>query len=256
MTLGEHPWTAAPELRLIGGAAASSLGALLSAYWFGALGIILAGVGVVFTAGAFIHWRVQHGRHCRDRVITREDGIELQTRGEDRFIEWSAIDSVVAIRAREHVASGRHGFWGVTSASDRPPRWCFVVRSDGETVLTVDDHWRDFDSLARTIDGRVRALLVPAMRAKLTAGEALRFGAIELSTEGIRYADRLLGWNDLRGVRIEQGQVVIERKPVGRFATPDVRTVDNVTTLIDLTRWAPAALTKETYRGIVTDNVP
>lgn len=248
--MSEHRWTARKEKRLVGAAGAGVAGMLLSSVWFGAVGIVTAGFAAVLFVVFTVHWFVQRRRHGRDIVRVTSTGLEMHREGNDELVEWSDITALVAVRAREHVGVGRHGFRGATASEDRAPRWSFRVRRGDATVLTVDERWDDFERLAKTIDRRVRARLIPELRAAVIAGRAVPFGVLALSSEGVTFGGRLLVWKDLKEVRIEQGQVVIVRKPAGRFAAPDIRMVENATTLLALAEWAPTALAAETYREV------
>jgi hypothetical protein len=248
----EHRWTASAERRHAGTAAAGVAGGLVLTFWAGALGIMVAGALAVVTAALLIRWRVAVSAHARDRVVVTSEGLELHSAGEPVLVGWSEITALIAVRAREHVWVGRRGFGGATKDDERTPRWSFLVRRADTTVVTVDERWEEFGKLARTIDKRVRARLVPPFRAEIVAGRTVRFGAIAVSPEGVSYEGRLLAWDDVKEFRIEQGQVVVIRKPAGRFAAADIRAVENATTLLELAAWAPKALSRDTYREAST----
>jgi hypothetical protein len=246
--MSEHRWTARREKRLVGTAAAGIAGSLVGTVWFGPIGIIGAGVCAVAFMIAAAHWMLQHRRHGRDSVHVTSEGLEIHQGDACEVIEWADITALVAVRAREHVGVGRMGFRGATSKEDRTPRWSFLVRRGSTTVLTVDERWDDFERLAKSIDRRVRSKLEPELRAAIVAGRAVPFGVITLSADGVTFGGRLLAWSDVKTVHIEQGQLVIVRKPEGRFAAADIRRVENASTLVALAGWAPTALASETYR--------
>lgn len=247
--MDEHTWVARPERRWVGSAALGTVLSPLAVFYVGWIALIITAVCGVALIGGLVHWRLQLARHRSDRVRITAAGLQLEQEGASRSVPWDSITALVAMRAREYPGFGRQGFMGRGPLDEVTPRWSYRVRCGSEEVLVIDEHWNEFETLSKTVDEKVRTLLVPKMRVALRAGERCAFGSLEASAEGVHFQSRTLAWKDVQRIRLEQGLVVVERKPVGRFATPDVRTIENVSTLIAIADWAPKTLAKETYRS-------
>jgi hypothetical protein len=69
---------------------------------------------------------------------------------------------------------------------------------------------------------------------------------VRVSRAGIDVGGRALPWPEIADVDESQGQVVVRRKPAGRFAVVEVASLPDVDVLIAPAKWVPKRLV--TYR--------
>jgi hypothetical protein len=107
-------------------------------------------------------------------------------------------------------------------------------------VLEIDDHYTDARELVDELRKQRRSLRLPRDKQTIESGGACTFGPVTLSGEGVSVRDRTLLWRDVEKLSLEQGQVVVTRRPRGRFAIVECREVPDVDVLFELSSWIPS----------------
>jgi hypothetical protein len=77
-----------------------------------------------------------------------------------------------------------------------------VVLKDEKVVFTADAQNARTAKFARCLLGRAAAAAFPQVMRRICKGEKVRFGDVELDSQGLRWADLAYDWADLEDVRL------------------------------------------------------
>ncbi len=146
-------------------------------YWVLALGLALP-------TWAWVLW----GRWRRRRaVVLTSRGVVVYPAG--RQVPWEAVQVV----------------W-------RDPRWFRrrVVLTTARGRVVLGPRWPRLEAALTFIEAQLYLRRRAAYRRAWAAGRPLVFGPVSVSAQGLAYRGRLWPWSQVRGVRVEQGVLVIE----------------------------------------------
>jgi len=178
-------------------------------------------VPIVFFAlfgglAAAFGWGAVAGRD--DRVILHEHGLRIVALGVERAIRWSSVDAV-------------------TLAGSATPRFAIVTLwlDDGDKVRVLGTPVERNEEFVTAIEDAIIRERAPIVVDQLANDHPVSFGPVVLRGSGIRHGERVLPWEDLRGVDERDGKLVI-RDAEGEWAALDGDHVSNVALLAAILR--------------------
>lgn len=248
--LGEHVAThrystADEQRRLLQWLGICGAGALLAAASF-PFGLVLVVGGILAVATTLIEMAIRHARDGGGTIERYDRGLRIALRGRaPRMVGFEDVGAIVSDRGRFDVLDRKPtgavliSPWFAFTA-DRKPKdvWRHRVRL-GDDELSLDRHWTDVHELMNALVAARAKVLLPEAKRALEAGKEVSFGRVSITPDGVRVASRTLPWAELADVTIQQAQVVVRRKPAGRFAAIDTREVPDTNVLLQLARFVP-----------------
>jgi hypothetical protein len=162
------------------------------------LGLVLA------AAGLWLGWRAWRTWHLRVRL--HANGLVVVRGRRGRALAWPDVQALWS-RAEQ---TGLPGL-----AGSRRLR-LDLEATDGRRIA-LDDSLEDFEGLTLAIKGRVYPLLLAIYTRAFNEQEPIVFGPIRLCPTGIEDGPRSpFTWNEVRGVQLAAGRLMIETTRPGR----------------------------------------
>ncbi len=163
-------------------------------------------------AGGLILW---HGLAARGRaVLTYPDGLLPVGRGVVDWIAWDAVGPL-SLRAKDATPAGPVLAVGRPTVMLNAAR--LTVERDGGPPLLIRPALIGYDLLAVRVQRERFARRWPAVRKAFDAGEAVGFGPLDLSRDGVGKGTKVLPWDRVKAVEVKGGRVIVKRK--GRWLT-------------------------------------
>lgn len=180
--------------------------------WFTAAPLLFC-IGTTFLARA---WWIR-----RVWIEVFDDGLRVN-RG--RKAEWMAWTAVCQVRTRSAGARGSH----------------FVsldVRLEDGRRLRATRMLADLDGLVERVKRGAFPALLEDCRVRFNRGEALTFGPLRLSPEGVQAGRNRLQWGDVQAVEVRDGRLIIAaREPAGTILRTAADRVPNIDVCVQLVR--------------------
>lgn len=162
---------------------------------------------VMPVAGGLILW---HGLAARGRaVLTYPDGLLPVGRGAVDWVPWDAVGPL-ALRAKDAVPAGPILTVGRPVVMLNAAR--LTVERDGGPPLLVRPALIGYEQLAMRVQRERFARHWPAALEQFEAGEAVGFGDLDLSRDGVGKGTKVLPWDRVKAVEVKGGRVVVKRK--------------------------------------------
>lgn len=187
-----------------------------SSVWRWSLPFLGVGAGLLVAGlyGLVTRWNLK-----RLRIGVHQGGLMLQRGRKLRTIPWSKITrihtSAVRYRLPTLARRSRAELTLYLDASDPHP-------SEPELPLSrirLTHALTDLDLLAESVKRQVYPGLVARYARSFNQGDPLSFGGLILTREGLRKGRHTLRWQDLGGVTLQQGMLVLVPAAAGRGAT-------------------------------------
>jgi hypothetical protein len=220
-----------PEIRTYRAAAqrkviwAAAPFALLLAYvvWLGHEGLLLRWFNSMFSVAAvsalfvlsitLIVYTAAFGG--AEAIRVHANGL-LDLRGQARAVLWEEMRSLLAVCNETGVVL-RH-----------------VLRSEDGATLALSPSIGDVDALVDEIRVRMTECKAGALEARLAAGGAVRFGAIEARSDGVVLGDRALPWRDVGDIVAEGGKIFVRDRAGCAWGDAPLGEVPNAFLLVEL----------------------
>lgn len=88
--------------------------------------------------------------------------------------------------------------------------YSYTIARDDEELLTItDEEVKKIARFGEELVKRTHDRLFREARAALQAGEAVRFGAVELNKKGIRVHEELVPWSQFAGAQMSEGSLIV-----------------------------------------------
>ncbi|NWG20189.1 MAG: hypothetical protein HXY39_07650 [Chloroflexi bacterium] len=112
-----------------------------------------------------------------------------------------------------------------------------VVHRSGDSIFFYD-HVRNAAAAYETIRQKIYPLLLPRLQATYAAGQPVAFGMVAVEPAGLRVKGKSIPWNEIAGIHVSGGSLIIERPDGGWFNDLDVPVgnVANVELLLQFVR--------------------
>jgi hypothetical protein len=160
---------------------------------------ILLGV-IVALLGALGFVRAWRGRDLR--IVVYEQGLCRTVQGKTEIVRWSDI---------VHVWQNTPKITGAVIFPTSKPPWTEIELRDGQRFK----FWGGFtkpDELGTIIRGGALRSLAPVVAKAHDRGERVSFGSLDISQAGIWYSHRTLPWDQVGGVEVDEGKLVVRQK--------------------------------------------
>ncbi|MGD8814568.1 MAG: hypothetical protein PVI78_08855 [Anaerolineales bacterium] len=152
------------------------------------------------------------------RVIVFPEGITQTVQGSTQVVRWDDV-SCLWERVEEYRFS-----WTLAYSV-----WRYTILTYSGERLIFDRTLKDIDAFGQTLKHKIGERLVPKITATLKTGQSVKFGDLSLSNQGLRYKEKLLTWDELKTIKVTQGQIYIQakRRRWPYFASLKTRQVPN-----------------------------
>ena len=160
---------------------------------FTIIGLVLAAVG------GYLLFSTLRARDLRAWLFT--DGLAYRERGQMRVIRWDEIGWVWQRITRRYVN-------GVPVGTDY--RYT-LQRLDGEK-FTLNPRLAKIGELGNHLQQELFRRLFPQAVEAYNSGQELSFGKLSLSRAGISNGKETLPWEQVKGVKLENGQIVVSKQ--------------------------------------------
>ncbi len=154
-------------------------------------------------------------------IIRLHGGGILDLRAGPRAVRWDEMEALTAVASPD----GR----GV---------WRHLLRTADGATLSLGASIGLVDDLVEEIRLKMVEREVPAVRARIAAGDVVRFGAIGASAAGLVMGEQVLPWGEVGGLDAEAGEIVVRTRDGARWAAAKLDDVPNACVLAEI---APAA---------------
>jgi len=144
------------------------------------------------------------------------DGI-LDLRAGPRAVRWDEMEELTAVTA----ADGR----GV---------WRHTLRTADGATLALGATIGQVEDLVEEIRLKMVEREVPAVRARIAAGDVVRFGAMAASAEGLVMGERVLPWSEVGELDAEAGEIVVKTAGGERWGVAKLDEVPNAFILAEM----------------------
>ncbi|HKO47474.1 MAG TPA: DUF6585 family protein [Polyangiaceae bacterium] len=183
--------------------------------------VVFALVGTCFAGlGAFLVLLLR--RKLATVVQLYEGGIVELVGAKRREIAWGDVLNF----ERSYYASGLYQL-SVLSVKLR----------DGRRLNLNSQHLQDMDAIANRLEHQVTELLLLAMRQSLRLDQALSFGKVAASRQGIHFRKRVLPWQDVAIAQVRVGFLEVmkhgDATPTLRVHVSRLQRVDALLTLVN-----------------------
>jgi hypothetical protein len=150
-----------------------------------------------------------------EAIRVHANGI-LDVRGQARAMLWEEMRSLVAVCSNTGVVL-RH-----------------VLRSEEGGALTLGPSIGDVDALVDEVRARMTECKAGAIEARLAAGGAVRFGAIEARSEGLVIGEKALPWCEVGDINAEGGTIFVRDRAGSTWGEARLGDVPNAFLLVEL----------------------
>jgi hypothetical protein len=150
-----------------------------------------------------------------EAVRVHASGI-FDMRGQARAVRWDEMRSLVAVCNDAGVVL-RH-----------------VLRTEDGTAITLGRSIGDVDALVDEVRVRMTEHKAGSLEARLAAGGAVRFGAIEARSDGLLLGSNHLAWCELGEIEAEGGQVLVRDRTGQVWGQAALGEVPNAFLLVEL----------------------
>jgi hypothetical protein len=135
----------------------------------------------------------------RSLVVRTSDDALIVLRGRKlKSTQWGEIESIIAVAERT---------WSpFNSERERFQIWVQLYSGKRQRFGTTLDN---VQQLAATIKRQIYPLLLEKYRRQLAENEAIDLGAVQISREGIGIKRRQIKWQELSGVELQSGKLVV-----------------------------------------------
>ena len=160
---------------------------------------------------------------ARRRVQLHKEGLRfINFPGSLAALKWSEIEGIA-------IDSSRYRFLGRSS----DPRTRLTFHPASGDSFYVDERIQELDRLTAKVKSRVYALIFPALRASLHAGQWLYFGSAKLNADKFVVGRREIDWSEIVSVRVEDGRLIMVTHSGKDFSHP-IRNLMNTELLLKL----------------------
>lgn len=206
-------WAAAPFVLLLAYGVWLAHQGLL-AHWFNSTFSVFA-VAVLFMASiALIVYTAAGGG--ADLVRVHANGI-LDLRVGPRAVRWDEIQSLTAMPSPDGRGVDHHR----------------LLTADGITI-TLGPSIGAVEELVDEIRLRIADRELPGLRTRIAEGDAVHFGAMTATRDGIGVGPRVVTWDDVAAVEVEAGEIVLRGPDGHRQAAARLAEVPNAFLLAEI----------------------
>lgn len=111
----------------------------------------------------------------------------------------------------------------------------YKLITDIDETLTIDNVYSNPDKLTRALEAFIARDRLPIMRHLIQTGKPASFSErLHISQEGIMLDDKDLFWQEFKGQRVKNGQLILQSQNDEAWATIPVDEIDNPVLLIAL----------------------
>jgi hypothetical protein len=153
-------------------------------------------------------------------IVRLHSGGILDLRAGPRAVRWDEMDALTAVAAPDG-----HGIWR------------HLLRTVDGATLSLGASIGQVEDLVDEIRLKMVEREVPAVRARIAAGDVVRFGAMAASAEGLVMGERVLPWDEVGELDAEAGELVVRTRGGERWAAARLDDVPNACVLAEM---APA----------------
>ena len=206
-------------LALVGQSSDSSnMGSVLVLVIVGLL-LIAGGIYSMLYGVIYKNW----GVYVYDRGFVHKRGSQA-----GQPFRWEQIEAVW-YRVTRHY---RNGIYMGTTHNYR------VRRQDGYEIV-LNDRFANVATLGDTVSNQVTGAKMPQVIAAYNAGQAITFGPLSVSRQGIQNASgNLLPWPEIKDVSLQSGYVAVSKAGKWlRWSSQPVRNIHNVFLFIAMVRF-------------------
>jgi hypothetical protein len=204
--------------------AATPFGALLAyVVWLGHEGQLLRWFNSMFSVAAvsclFILSIVLIGYTAAvggaEAVRVHANGI-FDMRGHARAVRWDEMRSLVAV------------------CNDAGVVLHHVLRTEDGAVISLGRAIGDVDALVDEVRVRMTEHKAGSLEARLAAGGAVRFGAVEARSDGLLLGGNLLPWSEVGAIEAEGGAIVLHDRTGQVWGQAALGEVPNAFLLVEI----------------------
>ncbi|MGD8850316.1 MAG: hypothetical protein PVF18_11360 [Anaerolineales bacterium] len=190
--------------------------------WSGpAIGLAFLTLLLAIYAGMFLI------RNRKLAVYTTPDALWLINGNQRRALPWTEIQSIRSSAARY--------LWSRPGSDPQIRIWLRTVHDE---VIKLPSSLTSLTDGIQTIKEKVYPLAMDRYRGMMKSGQALEFGPLELTRQGVAYRGRVEPWQNFREVHLENGRLEIEFEGTKRSRKISIpaRRVPNVDLCVQLLR--------------------
>jgi len=132
------------------------------------------------------------------RVYT--EGLIFERAGKIEVFSWNDIESVWQSITTTYIN-------GVNAGTAH----IYRLRSRDGRERKFDDSIRDVKQLGHHLQNEVGNQLLPRFLKAFDAGEAVKFGTLEINRSGLNNGKNLISWDEVKSARIADGRVMIKK---------------------------------------------
>ena len=204
-------------------AGAVVVGVILEVVGLAGWGASVAIVGGIFLApGGFTLLDILVGGH--QRVLVFKDGLGHVRGNQVAAMRWDEVREVY-----RDIRLYRTSYGGLSVS-----RHTYTLRSADGRTIRLTRHINEIEKLGSMLCQAITQAQLPRAVQTLNSGGALSFGPLSMSRQGIAVGRKLIPWSEIKGVRVINETVMVDR--VGKAArggTPVAR-VPNLSLFLTL----------------------
>lgn len=182
-------------------------------HWFNStFSMVAVAVLCVLSIALIVHTAAGGGAEV---IRVHIDGL-LDLRAGPRAVRWDEIEALTAV------------------GPDRAGIWRHTVRTVDGATLSLGPSIGQVEELVEELRSRMVERELPAVRARIAAGDVVHFGAMAASAQGLMMGERVLPWEELGQLDAEVDEIVVRTRSGERWAAAKLDQVPNAFVLAEI----------------------
>lgn len=173
----------------------------------------LIGVSVVLLVLGFLVLALAISK-SGNRLFACAGGFMYKRGVQEQVVYWNNVEAIYQ-RIVEH--RGRF---------TKYKTYNYTIQQFDGTKLTFDDNMLPMEGLCNYIEGSMATRLLPRLTYDYEMGQVVQFGKVAVSKQGISDGKEWLSWDDVDGIRFDNGFITVRRSGKWRnwaiFYTPNI----------------------------------
>jgi hypothetical protein len=149
------------------------------------------------------------GAFNKRRIIVYTDGLVIHEKRKDICLRWDQIRKVSLSLGRE--------FRPLEFGYYLPEKSKLSLADHHHNEITITSGFPRFQELRAHVEKQTLEHLVTRANAALARGEAVPFGPLDVSNNGISYNEECIPWEMIDSIKMENGKIIIAKK--GKWLT-------------------------------------
>ncbi len=164
--------------------------------------LIVGAIG--FGLGALILWEAWNNWGIQANLY--EHGFAYYSRKGLQPVRWDQVEAVWQAITKHY----RNGVYTGTT-------YIYTVKTTDNRKLVLDNKLPRIEELGKAVQASVTDVLWPKYIATLQAGQKLTFGPLALDSTSIYSGNKVLRWDEIESIKLQQGNLSVKKKNGGWF---------------------------------------